>query len=82
MLAIGLVSLAISVTLAFPVAFPFPFPPRKVVLVVGAMTLVVHVAVALEAAARVQWLAIHSVGLLKASVRRVLVSYFHGSKYR
>jgi hypothetical protein len=68
MLALGLVSLAVSLTIAFPVAFTFSLSPRKIILMEGAMALLVEVTVAVEAATGVQrLLVVHSVWLLEAS---------------
>jgi hypothetical protein len=69
MLALSFVSLPITIA----VAVAFSLASRKIVLMEGAMTLLVEVAVAVEAAAGVQRLAIHSVWLLEAS-GAVLVS--------
>lgn len=63
MMAIGFVPLAITV----PVAFALSLTSRKLVLMVGTMALFVEVAVAVEAAAGVQRLAIHTVVQLGAS---------------
>jgi hypothetical protein len=68
MLALGLVSLAVSLTIAFPVANPLSLSPRKIILMEGAMALLVEVAVAVKAATGVQrLLVVHSVRLLEAS---------------
>jgi hypothetical protein len=81
MLAVGFVSLAIALPFAFPVALGVSVPSRKIVLMVGAMALVVDVAVAVEAGAGVQRLAIHFVWLPEATAW-VLISSYDGTEAR
>lgn len=60
-------AVSLALTFAIPFVFALSLSSRNVVLVEGAMTLLVDVAVAVEAAAGVRRLAIHAAGLLEAS---------------
>lgn len=76
MLALGFVSLAVSLTVAFPVAFAFSLSPGKIILMEGTMALLVEVAVAVEAATGVErLLVVHSVWLLEASKNHLTSTY-------
>jgi hypothetical protein len=72
MLALCLVALAVTITFAFPIALTLSFSPRDFVLMEGAMTLFLDVAVAVKAAAAVKRLAVHPVGLLEASAMNLV----------
>jgi ABC-type arginine/histidine transport system permease subunit len=83
MLAVGFVSLAIALAIALPVALRVSVPSHKIVLMVRAVALVVDVAVAVavEAGAAVQRLAIHLVSLPEAAAW-VLVPSYDGTEAR
>jgi NADH:ubiquinone oxidoreductase subunit 3 (subunit A) len=64
MLALSFLSLTIAIP--FALALAVSFASSQIVLMVGAMTLLVEVTVAIEAATGVERLAIHNVWLLEA----------------
>jgi hypothetical protein len=64
----------LSFTIAISFAFALSLASGKVVLMVGAMTLLVEVTVAVEAATSVERLAIHNVWLLEASITDLVSS--------